>query len=73
MIDLDSVRSNWHSRGFGCDIWTDPPGQTWEGYTHSVDEVVMVLEGDVKSKSAGKSCGHRPARSSSSPPVFFTA
>jgi len=54
MIDLDSVRSNWHSRGFGCDIWTDPPGQTWEGYTHSVDEVVMVLEGDVEFEVSGQ-------------------
>jgi len=54
MIDLDSVRSKWHSRGFGCDIWTDPPGQTWEGYTHSVDEVVMVLEGDVEFEVSGQ-------------------
>jgi|SRR6185369_1574396 len=53
MVDLDSVRSNWRSRGFGCDVWTDRPGQTWENYTHTVDEVVMVLEGDVEFEISG--------------------
>jgi mannose-6-phosphate isomerase-like protein (cupin superfamily) len=48
MLDIHSVRSDWRSRGFSCDIWTDAPGQTWEDYTHSVDEVVMILEGDVE-------------------------
>ena len=56
MVKLDSVRSNWHSRGFGCDVWTDPPGQTWEDYRHAVDELVMVLEGEVE-----KSSSFRPA------------
>jgi mannose-6-phosphate isomerase-like protein (cupin superfamily) len=48
MVDIESVQSHWRSRGFTCDIWTDAPGQTWEDYRHSVDEVVMVLEGDVE-------------------------
>lgn len=48
MVDISSVRSNWHSRGFNCDVWTDPPGQTWEDYRHAVDEVVMLLEGEVE-------------------------
>jgi mannose-6-phosphate isomerase-like protein (cupin superfamily) len=52
--DIDSIRSDWRSRGFSCDIWTDPPGQTWEGYTHGVDELVMVLEGDVEFEIDGR-------------------
>ena len=48
MVNINSVRSSWQSRGFSCDIWTDPSGQTWENYTHAVDELVMVLEGDVE-------------------------
>ena len=48
MVDINSVRSNWQSRGFNCDVWTDPPGQTWEDYTHAVDEIVMILEGEVE-------------------------
>ncbi len=54
VVDLTSVRSDWHSRGFSCDIWTDPPGQTWEDYTHTVDEVVMILEGDVEFEIDGQ-------------------
>lgn len=54
MVNLDATRRNWRSRGFGCDIWTDPPGQVWEDYTHSVDELVMVLEGEVEFEVGGK-------------------
>lgn len=48
MVDINAIRSNWRSRGFSCDVWTDPPGQIWEDYRHAVDEVVMILEGDVE-------------------------
>jgi quercetin dioxygenase-like cupin family protein len=48
MVDIDSVRPNWLSRGFGCDIWADPPGQTPENDRHAVDELVMVFEGEVE-------------------------
>ena len=54
MVDVNSVRSNWRSRGFSCDIWTDPPGQTWEDYTHTADEVVMTMDGDVEFEIDGK-------------------
>jgi mannose-6-phosphate isomerase-like protein (cupin superfamily) len=48
MVDINSVRSHWRSRGFSCDVWTDAAGQTWENYRHAVDEVVMILEGEVE-------------------------
>jgi quercetin dioxygenase-like cupin family protein len=54
MADIDSVRPNWRLRGFTCDIWTDPPGQTWEDYRHAVDEVVMVIEGQVEFEIDGQ-------------------
>jgi mannose-6-phosphate isomerase-like protein (cupin superfamily) len=47
-IDIKTVRSDWQTRGFSCDTWTDPPGQEWIDYRHAVDEVVMVLEGEVE-------------------------
>jgi mannose-6-phosphate isomerase-like protein (cupin superfamily) len=53
-IDVDLVRCDWHSRGFTCDVWTDPPGQTWEDYTHGVDELVMLLDGDVEFEINGR-------------------
>jgi len=46
--DIESVRQNWHQRGFSCDLWIDPPDQRWEGYVHNTDELVMVVEGMVE-------------------------
>lgn len=40
-------------------MWTDPPGQVWEDYTHSVDELVMVLDGEVEFEIGGEI--NRPA------------
>ena len=54
MVDRNSVASNWRSRGFGCDVWIDPPGQAWEDYRHAVDELVMVLEGKVEFEIDGQ-------------------
>lgn len=53
MVDINSIRSSWRSRGFSCDVWINPPGQVWENYRHSVDELVMVLEGDVEFEVGG--------------------
>ena len=56
--DRSPIEAAWRSRGFSCDLWTDPPGQCWEGFTHAVDELVMVLEGDMEFEIAG--VVHRP-------------
>jgi quercetin dioxygenase-like cupin family protein len=42
------IEKDWSQRGFSCDLWIDPPGQRWEDFTHSVDELVMVVEGKVE-------------------------
>ena len=47
-IDRQAVSRDWASRGFGCDLWVDPPGQRWEDFVHETDELVMVLEGEVE-------------------------
>lgn len=52
-LDIESVRQNWHQRGFSCDLWIDPPDQRWEGYVHNTDELVMVVEGMVEFEVAG--------------------
>jgi quercetin dioxygenase-like cupin family protein len=37
----------------------DPPGQKWLDFKHDVDELVMVVEGDVEFEVEGDV--HRPA------------
>jgi quercetin dioxygenase-like cupin family protein len=58
MVSLDRERmaADWAERGFGCDIWTDPPGQRWEGFTHATDELVLVLEGQMECEVGGRVC-----------------
>ena len=52
--DRTLIAADWHSRGFSCDLWTDPPGQRWEGFTHDVDELVLVLEGEMEFEFGGR-------------------
>jgi mannose-6-phosphate isomerase-like protein (cupin superfamily) len=51
--DRKKIAADWGSRGFGCDLWTDPPGQKWEDFRHATDELVTVLEGSMEFKVAG--------------------
>lgn len=51
---MEEVCRDWHARGFSCDLWVDPPGQRWEDFVHAVDELVMVLEGEMEFEVAGK-------------------
>src|SRR3989338_6824610 len=42
----------WEMRGCWGG-WAGPPGQVWADYTHEVDELFMVLEGDVELEMRG--------------------
>lgn len=41
-IDRQQLAAEWASRGFGCDLWTDPPGRRWEDFTHATEELVFM-------------------------------
>jgi len=47
-IDQAKVAAGWAARGFSCGLWVDPPGRRWEDFVHEVDELVMVLEGEME-------------------------
>ena len=47
------IQAAWQARGFNCGLWVDPPGQVWEDYVHSVDELVMVIEGELELEMQG--------------------
>ena len=48
MTDRQPIAADGAARGFTCDLWTDPPGQRWEDFTHATDELVTVLDGDME-------------------------
>ena len=58
-IDREQVAADWAKRGFGRDLWVDPPGQRWEDFTHATDELVIVLEGEMEFEIAWQV--HHPA------------
>jgi len=57
-VDQQSVAASWRKRGFSCALWVDPPGQVWADYVHEVDELVMVVAGEVEFEIDGVT--HRP-------------
>ena len=50
----DPVARDWHARGFSCDIWTDSPGQVWADFVHASDELVMLIDGEIELRFAGR-------------------
>jgi quercetin dioxygenase-like cupin family protein len=40
-------------------MWTDPPGQVWVDFVHSVDELLMLVEGEIELSLSGRTW--RPA------------
>jgi quercetin dioxygenase-like cupin family protein len=59
-IDQEAVAERWHARGFSCGLWVDPPGQVWADFVHDVDELVMVLRGEVEVEIGGAVRRPRP-------------
>lgn len=55
-IDVEQIFEDWSVRGFSCDVWTDPPGKCWEGFRHSTDELVTVIEGEMEFELEGEVC-----------------
>ena len=53
-MDLSHVSEDWGQRGFSCAVWTDPPGQVWADFVHTVDELVMLIEGEIELSFHGK-------------------
>ena len=52
-VEIEKIRNDWLSCNFTCGIWTDPPGQQWENFTHGTDELVAVIQGEVEFEIAG--------------------
>ena len=47
-MDARKVEQDWRARGFSCDLWVDPPDRVWRDYLHNVDELLMVIEGEIE-------------------------
>jgi cupin 2 domain-containing protein len=48
------IKHAWAERGYSCTLWTDPPGQVWADFVHDVDELVLLLAGDLELSFLGQ-------------------
>ena len=53
-MDRVKIEKDWKQRGFSCGLWVDPPGQVWEDYQHGMDELLMLIEGELELEMSGK-------------------
>ena len=51
---LADIKADWARRGFGFEYWIDPPGQVWRDFVHEVDELVVLVEGEIELEFAGR-------------------
>lgn len=56
---LGEIKAAWERRGYSFEYWIDPPGQVWRDFVHDVDELVMLVEGEIEVAFSGKTI--RPA------------
>ena len=43
-VDEQQVFADWEARGFSGGTMVDPPGKTWLGYVHAVDELIALIK-----------------------------
>jgi len=60
-MDKQQIARDWRSRGFSCDIWTDPPGQVWADFVHASDELLMLIDGEIELRFGGETFRPRVA------------
>ncbi len=53
-MDKEQTARDWNTRGFSCDIWTDPAGQIWADFVHDTDELVMLIDGEIELRFSGE-------------------
>jgi quercetin dioxygenase-like cupin family protein len=53
-VDRRQIAADWAARGFGCNLWVDPPGQRWEDFTDATGELVLLMEGVMEFEAEGR-------------------
>lgn len=53
-VDQARTETEWKARGFSCGLWIDPPGQEWNDFSHGVDELFLLVEGELELEISGR-------------------
>ena len=59
-VNHAAVIESWKERGYSCHLFTDPPGQTWNGFVHATNELVTVLDGKLELSVGNERCTAEP-------------
>ncbi|MGZ5093442.1 MAG: cupin domain-containing protein [Burkholderiales bacterium] len=51
---LRDIKSDWARRGYSFEYWIDPPGQVWRDFEHDVEELVVLVEGELEIEFDGR-------------------
>jgi cupin 2 domain-containing protein len=51
---LPDIQSDWARRGYSFEYWIDPPGQVWRDFEHDVEELVVLVEGELEIEFGGR-------------------
>lgn len=54
-VEKASVEKDWKKKGYSCSWFIDPPGQQWNNFVHSTNEMVTVVDGRLKMTIEGQS------------------
>lgn len=53
-IDKDAIRADWATQGFSCEVWIDPPSHVCQDFQHDVDQLILLLEGEIQVELPGR-------------------
>jgi len=53
-FDTDAVRADWASQGFSCEVWIDPPNHVCQDFQHDVDQLILLLDGEIQIEMPGR-------------------
>ncbi|CUU03619.1 Cupin domain [Candidatus Thermokryptus mobilis] len=56
----EEIERDWAERGFTCDVWVDPPWQSWEDFVHDTDELVTPLNATLEIECEGEIAELKP-------------
>ena len=59
-LQREDVSNSWHDRGYSCDLFVDPPGREWNNFVHQTNELVTVVEGQLRLTIEGQEMTAEP-------------
>ena len=59
-VQREEVSRVWAARGYSCDLFIDPPGREWNNFVHSCNELVTVMQGELRLLIGGEEVIAKP-------------